>query len=84
MRNDATFETDSLSLASFIVAKGFKLESIKDNYPKKIFVFAESLELSFFVEEYQNLGATIEPQRHFSAIRFLKSVLHSKEVIHVQ
>ena len=84
MRNDATFETDSLSLASFLVAKGFKLESIIDTSPKKIFVFAESLELTMFVEEYQELSGTIEPQRHFAAIRFLKSALHSKEVIHVQ
>lgn len=78
MKINNTYETSSLCLASFIISKGIHLERLVDNCPKKTFVFKNSSELTDLVKQFQGLTALTEPQQFYGALRYLKSVLHTK------
>lgn len=78
MNIKTTYETSSLCLASFIISKGFPLECLTDNFPKKTFVFKSSSDLTNLVNQFQSLSASTEPQQFYGALRYLKSVLHTK------
>jgi len=71
------FETTSISLAAFLLAKKRQLLSIRKDYPKSYFVFEKTPNLEDFVKEFESLCSSVEPQQYFSSLRLLRRSLYS-------
>lgn len=73
------FETADFYIASYCLAIGFKLLSIKrDNPQRALFVFEDTKQRQSLVEDFLFGRASVEPKSFVAAIKELKQLLHSE------
>lgn len=75
------FITDSLYLASYLVAEDFQIDKIEKVNPesnKFIFVFHNTSSLETLAEDYYSLKALVNPQKYNNALKNLRQVIYSK------
>ncbi len=69
--------TNDFYLAAYFLYKGYKLEEHSRKNNQSAFGFFENESINEDKEQYYTLKATVEPMSYGSAMRTLKSVLHS-------
>ncbi len=73
------FSTDSLPLASFLLAKGCKLISLdKSNPTRVLFEFEVSEKQIKLTEDFWRWQGSVEPREFFAKQRELKNMIFSK------
>lgn len=73
-----TFPTDSLPLASFLLAKGCNLLSIDKTNPRRaLFKFAESEKRESLTKKFWQWEGIVEPRQFFAKQKDLKNMIFS-------
>jgi hypothetical protein len=68
-----TYETSDLSLASFLRCRNFKIDNIRRQNGRSVFVFEDSALLRCAILEYANDG-TVSVRSFCSTMRDLKAI----------
>jgi len=75
--------TKDFYLAAYLVAEGVKLLSHHRNGTITTFCFNDDELLKLMIEKYYAMQSLVEPMTYSSAMRSLKSVLHSSNYANV-
>jgi hypothetical protein len=68
-----TYQTNDLTLASFLRCRSFRIADIKDNNGRTTFVFEDSPELRSAILDYAN-DASVSVRTFCSTLRDLKAI----------
>lgn len=81
MKNENTkkYETSDFYIASFLIAKGFKVAWIdKTNSKRYLFIFQDAGDWDSLVDDYLYRRSVVEPQAFANAIKELKQFIYQK------
>jgi|APSaa5957512622_1039677.scaffolds.fasta_scaffold47760_2 hypothetical protein len=81
MKNEDTkeYRTSDFYIASFLIAKGFKVAWIDKTNPKRyVFIFQDTADWESLVDDYLYRQAVVEPQAFANAIKELKQFIYRK------
>jgi hypothetical protein len=68
-----TYQTNDLTLASFLRCRGFQLSNIKENNGRTTFIFEDSPELRTAILDYAN-DASVSVRTFTNTMRDLKAI----------
>ena len=78
MNSEITYVTSDLYLTAYLKTKGLKFTATKEKTKSK-FVFAETPELTTYVNEYLTETGSCEPLAYTNAIRNIKNLLYNNK-----
>jgi hypothetical protein len=76
-----TFETKDFYLSAYLIACGMDLLSHERRNGMTSFRFQSSETLTTLVTQFNGLTATVNPVQYGNAIRNLKTIIHSGDVL---
>lgn len=77
---DQEYKTDSLNLASYLLACDCLLDRVERLNPessKFIFIFFNNSSLQTLVSDYFSLKSLVNPQKYYNALKNLRQVIYS-------
>ena len=81
MTMNSTYSTYDLGLAAFLVEKGFKLEAMDRDNPRKInFIFKRDDrrgEIEELANDYWSDKELLPPRKYFDTVKMLKNRIYS-------
>lgn len=79
MENEHEFTTPDFYIASFLVARGHRLTTTKNDGSKRVFfVFEDFEDRKDLLRAFLYGEAVVEPQAFIAAIKSLKQLLHTE------
>ncbi len=79
-----TYESKDFYLSAFLIAEGFELHKYFRDNGFTTFIFLDTDDLIEAIRKFHSLKATIEPVRYGNAIKSLKTLIHSEQIINTK